>query len=74
MWNSATAAIHICLALLAFILILLAASGIPALQGMAKREVGKQDLFPTQLHSVTDCMGHSNLVLHSLHYMHYPCW
>ncbi|KAF8270865.1 hypothetical protein EI94DRAFT_1680085 [Lactarius quietus] len=62
-WNGASAAVHACLAPLAFIPILLAASGTPA----AKREVGEQDRFPAQMHSVTDRMGNSGVAVSPLY-------
>ena len=37
------------------------------MQGKAKREVGEQDVFPAQLHSVTDRMGHSGVALSPLY-------
>ncbi|KAI9448559.1 NAD(P)-binding protein [Lactarius indigo] len=65
-WNGAAAAVHVCLAPLAFIPVFLAATGTPA----AKRkqgQVGEQELFPAQLHSVTDRMGHSGVALSPLY-------
>jgi len=64
-WNGAAAAVHVCLAPLAFIPLFLAATGTP--QGKAKQQVGEPGLFPAQLHSVTDRMGHSGVALKPLH-------
>ena len=36
------------------------------MQGEAKKKVGEQDLFPAQLHSVTDRTGHSSVALSPL--------
>lgn len=54
-WNGAAAAVHVCLAPLAFIPIFLAATGTPAAQG-----------YPARLHSVTDRMGHGGVALSPL--------
>ena len=64
-WNGAAAAVHVCLAPLAFIPIFLAATGTP--QAKAKQQVGEQGLYPAQLHSVTDRMGRSSVALKPLY-------
>ena len=59
-WNGASAAVHVCLAPLAFIPILLTASGTPAQQ---KQKDEGQDLFSARLHSVTDLMGRNGVAV-----------
>ncbi|KAH9024502.1 NAD(P)-binding protein [Lactarius pseudohatsudake] len=65
-WNGAAAAVHVCLAPLAFIPIFLATTGTPAAK-RREEQVGEQSLFPAQLHSVTDRMGHSSVALSPLY-------
>ncbi|KAI9449638.1 NAD(P)-binding protein [Lactarius psammicola] len=65
-WNGAAAAVHVCLTPLAFIPIFLAATGTPVVQGK-EEQVGEEGLFPAQLHSVTDRMGHSSVALSPLY-------
>ncbi|KAH9059315.1 NAD(P)-binding protein [Lactarius vividus] len=65
-WNGAAAAVHVCLAPLAFIPIFLAATGTPAAK-RKEEQVGEQGLFPAQLHSVTDRMGYSSVALSPLY-------
>ena len=62
-WNGASGAVHICFVPLVFNPILLTASGTPAPQGKPKPKVEELDLFPAQLHSVTDRMGQNGIVV-----------
>ena len=60
--NGDAEAIHVCLVPLAFIPILLTAT-----EGKAKQQVGEHGLFPAQLHSITNRMGHSGVALTPLY-------
>ncbi|KAH9991659.1 hypothetical protein BJV74DRAFT_836115 [Russula compacta] len=62
-WNGSAAAVHVCLAPLAFIPILLSASGARIAQGRERRD----GLLPVCLHSVTDRRGCNSVAVTPVH-------